>query len=514
MNTVVPFRKRWFWLLVALVTACTALPQAPHSITLIADGHDRVITTEAQTVRDVLSEAAIHLEGLDRVTPPETTALTPGLTIRVIRVEQVTETFTETLPFGRQTLRDATIPEGETRLLDAGELGALERVYRVTREDSVEIERTLLRETITHPPRDAVLLIGARPQVQTLPISGTLVYLSGQDGWLIRENNRTRRRLTALGDLDGRVFDLSPDGARLLFTRAVTEPARLNDLWLISALEANAAPIPLPVSDVLWAAWAPDSERIAWTTAEVIDRPPGWRGQNDLQLGSITPQGTLSLRRRVLEPEAGGGYGWWGTRYAWSPTGMALAYSRPESIGVITLSPRVERVQLLTFPAYRTYSSWAWHPQIAWSPEGQFLAAAIHGPFPDGRDPEESPVFDLWLVEATGAYSASIATEVGMWTTPSFAPQGAPLLFGEALIPYQSEVSPYRLCALDRDGSNRACFYPPEGQVGLEIPQWQWSPDGQTLAFIQRGDLYLLPWGSDAPQLLTDEGNIQQLDWE
>ena len=514
MKTVKRLWQIWLWLIVTLAVACNPLPQAPRDITLIVDGESHVLRTEAETVRDILNEANVQLQGLDRVSPPETTALTAQTVVTVIRVEQLTETFTETLPFGRQTLRDATIPEGETRLLEAGERGIRERVYRITLENGVETERALIQESIVSPPRDAVLLVGTRPQVQTVPITGTLVYLAAQDAWIMRENNRSQRRLTALGDLDGRVFDLSPDGTRLLFTRAVTEAEHINTLWVIGTTEVDAEPSPLAVDDVLWAGWAPDSARIAWTTAEVVERAPGWRGQNDLWTASISPRETLGTRRRILEPEAGGGYGWWGTRYAWSPTGDALAYSRPESVGVITLSPRVERAPLLTFPAYRTYSSWAWNPTLAWSPEGGFFATAVHAPLPGGSDPEESPVFDLWIVEATGAYSAALASEVGMWTTPQFAPQGAPLLFGRAIVPYQSEVSAYRLCTIDRDGSNRACIYPAENQPGINVPQWHWSPDGATLAFIQRGDITLLPLAAPTPQPLTDTGGITQIDWE
>jgi hypothetical protein len=495
-------------LLILLVTACATLPTAPRRVTLVADGQQRVIETESATVRDVLQEAHVEPVGLDRVTPPETAALTDGMAITVTRVLQHTEVLTETLPFGRQVVRDASVPEGESRLLEAGQAGVLERVYRITLEDGVETERVLVREATSQAPRDEVVLIGTRPQVQTVTLSGTLVYLNNQDAWGMRGSNRGRRRITALGDLDGRVFDLSPDGAWLLFTRAVTATAHINELWLINTVQADAPPIPLNVNALLWAQWAPDGKRIAWTTAEPTDQPPGWRGQNDLWVASLSERNTLVSRRKVLEPESGGGYGWWGARYAWSPTGDALAYTRPESVGVVDLK-KPERTQLVAFPAYRTYSSWAWNPAITWSPAGDFIATTVHGASPGNTDPEESPVFNLWLFEATGAYSAELASEVGMWSTPHFSPDGETLLFGRATIPYQSDISPYTLCTLDRDGSNQRCFYPPEGEPGVEVPVWRWSPDGQEIAFLRLGDVYLLP--AAAP--LTDEGGIMVIDW-
>lgn len=495
-----------------LLAACTTtLPAEPNRVTLSVDGKQRVIVTELATVRDLLTAEGITIGDLDRVTPPETAALRNGMAIAVVRVVRLTETVSETLPYGRQVLRDATVPEGETRLLQSGRAGVLERAYRITLEDGVEVERTLMQEAITESPQDEIRLVGTRPNVDTVIITGTLAYMNHQDAWILRGSNRTRRRLTALGDLDGRVFALSPDATKLLFTRAVTEADHINALWLIRTGEADPDPIPLNVNDVLWAGWHPKDARIAWTTAAVIEAAPGWRGQNDLWTAILSVQNALISRREVLKPEAGGGYGWWGTRYAWSPTDDTLAYSQPDTVGVVTLRD-ARRTPLLTFPAYRTYSSWAWNPAIAWSPDGNFIATVIHAPSPNIADPEESPVFNVWQIAATGEYSAAMVTEAGMWATPSFAPDGSALLFGRALIPYRSDTSPHRLCLIDRDGSDQRCFDAP-GETGIELPSWRWSPDGDVIAFVLLGDIYLLTPGDGSIIPLVDDGGITQVDW-
>lgn len=507
---------RWLCVCLLLLVGCSSLPAASNRVTLVADGEQRALVTELGSVRELLANQGVLLGNLDHVTPPETAALRDGLTVTVVRVLQQTETFTETVLFGRQTVRDATVAEGETRLLQSGEAGVLTRVYRITLEDGVEMERTLMQEAVTQPPQDEIRLVGTRPKVETVTITGTLAYLNTQDAWVMRNSNRVRRRITTLGDLDGRVFTLSPDATLLLFTRAVTEPEHINELWMVRTTEADPNPIPLNVDDLLWAGWNPDGEIIAWTTAERTEQAPGWRGQNDLWTASLNTRNTLVSRRKVLDEEAGGGYGWWGTRYVWSPTGETLAYARPESVGVVDLR-QAERLPLLTFPAYRTYSSWAWHPAVTWSPDGNFIAAAIHGPAPTGGDPEESPVFNVWAIEATGAYSALLASEVGMWSLPQYAPVddtsiGEKLLIGRAVVPYQSDTSPYTFCLIDRDGSDQRCFDPP-GETGIELPSWRWSPDGETVAFIQLGGIYLLSVEDGGVIPLVDDGGIVQLDW-
>ncbi|MGC9520564.1 MAG: G5 domain-containing protein [Anaerolineae bacterium] len=499
--------------LLLLAVACTPPPRAasPNTVTLIADGEQRRLTTDAQTVGAVLNEAGIVLSGLDRVTPPEVTAVFDGLTITVVRVTEETRVLTQTIPFERQVVRDANVPAGESRLLQSGRSGVLERRYRLVIEEGEETERALVREAIVQEPREEVRLIGTKPQLQNVPITGTLAYLSKQDAWLMRESSFQARRLTHLGDLDGRVFALSPDGQRLLFSRTTTETDHLNELWLVPTTVASAKPVPLNLRDILWADWSPDGDSLAWTTAEVTEQAPGWRGQNDLWLAWLTDQQVLVSRRAVVEAEAGGGYGWWGTRYAWSPEGDLLAYSRPDGIGIVDLDDEVT-VELLSFPPFRTYSSWAWNPDLSWSPDGEFVAGVVHVS-DESEKPEESPIFNLMAVDRTGSYSATLAVEAGMWAAPSYAPDGERVLFGRAVIPYQSATSAYTVHAIDRDGSDQTLIYAPAGVPGLEVPEWLWSPDGRAIAFLQFGDVYLLALDADEPEVLTQDGSVTVVQW-
>lgn len=499
--------------LLLIAASCTPPPRAasPDAVTLIVDGRERTLTTDAPTVGALLNETGVMLSDLDRVTPPEVTAVYDGLTVKVVRVVEQTKVITQTVPYERQVVRDANVPAGESRLLQSGRSGVLERRYRVIIEDGEEAERALVQEALVQQPRDEVRLVGTKAQLQNVPITGTLAFLSKQDAWVMRESSFQIRRVTHLGDLDGRVFTLSPDGQRLLFTRTTTETEHLNELWLVDTNVASADPEPLDLQDVLWADWAPNGETLAWTTAEVIEQAPGWRGHNDLWLARLTDRDTLISRRSVLEPEAGGGYGWWGTRYVWSPQGDLLAYSRPDCIGVVDLDDETA-TELLSFPPFRTYSSWAWNPALTWSPEGEFLSGVIHVS-DDSEKPEESPIFNLMAIDHTGGYSATLAVEVGMWATPHYAPDGDQLLFGRALIPYQSVTSAYTVHVIDRDGSDQARIYAPAGTLGLDVPEWVWSPDGRAIAFLQFGDVYLLPLGADEPDALSQDGSVTALQW-
>jgi len=510
---------RWHAVLLSAaiaLSACTtqAVPVLPRSVsvTLDADGESRRLTTEAATVQELLTHAGITLNGLDRVSPSEVAALADGMTVAVTRVLEDTQVVTQTVPFGKQVVRDADVPEGEAQLLQSGRSGVLARHYRITYENSVETGRVLTREELVQEPRDEVRLIGTKAQMRNVPVSGTLAYLSGQDAWVVRESSFQVRRLTSFGDLDGRVFTLSEDGSRLVFTRSATETDVLNETWMVRTTEASPNPVPLGLRDVVWAAWSPTEDQIAWSSAEVVEPAPGWRGKNDLWRATVTSRNTLVSRREIVEAGAGGGYGWWGTRYAWAPDGDALAFSKPESVGIIPL-PTGDPVTIADFAGYRTFSSWAWNPEPGWTPTSDLLALVIHdGGDPD--EPEESPVFNLLLTDPTGTTSATLAMEVGMWSTPRFSPNGEMLLFGRALVPYQSATSPYALFLADRDGSGQRQVY--GGQDGgLALPEWSWHPEGHGIAFIELGDVRLLPVGEDdlAIEVLTDDGNITQFVW-
>src|SRR5512136_1670039 len=97
-------KKRFFCLALFLFLAGCAVPRpsinATH-VTLVADGARTSVTLESSTatVRDVLRQANVSLADLDRVRPPESVAISDGMTITVTRIIYATETQTQTVAF-------------------------------------------------------------------------------------------------------------------------------------------------------------------------------------------------------------------------------------------------------------------------------------------------------------------------------------------------------------------------------------------------------------------------------
>ncbi|MBI1881885.1 MAG: G5 domain-containing protein, partial [Chloroflexi bacterium] len=370
----------WLWLTIISIVACQT---QPNQVFIEVDGGRQALTTQAATVREALAEAQVELGPLDSVKPDLYAQLEPGLVIVVTRVKEEIETEREVIPFERQTITNEALATGETRISQLGVNGEDEISIRVVYENEVEVSRTEVSRVTVIQPVPEILVVGPQGELPSTPIEGTIAYISNGNAWLMRDSSGSRRPLTTAGDLDGRVFGLSPDGRHLLYTRALTEEIELplNEMWLVSTTIVGEAPITAGVQGVLFAEWSPviSPLLIAYSTAERTASPPGWRANNDLWLFSPAdfPRSGEAHKKamKLIPANTQGLYPWWGTTFAWSPDGTRLAYARADQIGVIDLkldNPISYTIApLVDFAPLKTFSDWVWVPGLSWSPDGQ-----------------------------------------------------------------------------------------------------------------------------------------------
>ncbi len=481
-------------------------------VVIEVDKERRQISTDGATVRDALTAAGVTLGPLDRVRPDLYVETTPGLVIVVTRVEERFETERVTVPFERKTVINEALPAGETRLVQLGADGVDEVTYRVVLENGVQVERAKVSHTQIKSPMDEIVAVGAQDSLQAVPIEGTVAYLAAGNAWVMRDSSAARRPLTTEGDLDGRVFDLSPGGRRLLYTRRLEGDIEspFNQLWLVNTTIVGETPISLPVHGVLYAQWSPDGSQIAYSTAERTTSPPGWRANNDLWIG-FPDTASVTWATQVISPNTSGTYSWWGTTFSWAPDGRVFAYARPDQIGVIDVVSHTT-VVLADFPAYNTYGEWVWTPGLSWSPDARFVAGTVHGAPLEGEDAQDSPVFDLWMFARDGSMKVRVADRVGMWGWPKWGDAG--LLYGQALEALHSVDSRYALILRDHDGSNPDRLFPAAGEPGvLAPPEVAWSPSGEAFILVFNGNLYLGDVRGGAPRQLTSNGQNMRPRW-
>lgn len=503
--------------LVQVISAC--VESQPMYVTVMADGQEQwlQVSNPDLTVRDLLDATGLDLGQLDRVEPDLYVAVTEGMSVVVTRVSETFATERQILPFGHKTVKSEGVPEGERRLLQVGTNGELEITYRVTLEDEVEVSREEVNRQVLAQPVDETVLVGVQGELTSVPISGTVAYLSGGNAWIMRQSNELRRNITGSSDLDGRVFALSEDGSRLAFTRSIAgdEDSPINSLWLARTSLVGEEPEYLGMTNVMWAEWAPDGRRLAYSTAERTGGVPGWKARNDLWVMTLADEGSGedAAIEQVLFPTADIPYAWWGRSYAWSPNGQYMAYAQADQVGTVSVTDKVP-VSLVSFPEYRTQSHWAWVPGVSWSPDGYLLSFVVHEGDLEGLLPEDSPVFSLWTASVDGEQQMRLAEEVGMWSQPRWSLLDDGLLaYGQAQSPRNSQDSRYELFVMDRDGSNKQRLFPSEGFMGLIAPDVAWSPRGDALLFEYEGNLYSADLETGELAQLTSDGQSSHPRW-
>lgn len=521
-----------------LLASCRAAPETPSiRVSLVADGRERTFAyTAPVTVGEFLRDPKVDVElsELDFVNPPAFTQISDGMRVVVVRITETTECEQSTIAYQQKTLLNEGLKPGEQKVSQAGQNGTLQICYRVTSKDGVPSERVEISRTETLAPKDEIISVGPSGEIEPVPVTGTLAYVSNGNAWVIRGSSTTKRPLTTTGDLDKRVFSLSPDGRQLLFTRKVANAdggSSFNQLWLLANVQQDSAPVSLVPGDVLYADWVPNAENtISYSTGEASKAAPGWRAFNDLWRMRIDSQTGEALNvQQILEDPPGGPYSWWGTRYQWSPDGQKLAWVQADAFGLVDLGAGKLNNPLLNYALFLTRADWSWRATVSWSPDSTTLITTVHGP-PVGREmPENSPAFDVAVADEKGSLRASIIKNVGIWAAPQYSPfisqpddefPRGYLAYLRARDPFNSINGEYDLIVADRDGSNSRRIFPQESESGIKAgesvyqnQEFVWSPDGRQIALIYKGNLWIVDVESAVAHQLTLDGGASNPVW-
>ncbi len=491
-------------------------------VSLVVDGQERSYPQPmAITVGEFLRQANVELGALDEVTPPLFTQISDGMRITVTRVQETQECENQEIPFKENRIPNESLQPGDERVAQPGQSGVEEICYRITIRDGSRQTPVPIRTTVITAAQDAIIYVGPTGQLDSVPIEGSLAYVSNGNAWIMRGVSSNKRLLTTSGDLDNHVFALTPNGRELLFSRESTDPDTFfNQLWLINdTTNANAEPINLRPENVLYADWVPGQEdTISYSSGEITDNSPGWQAYNDLWLMRIDPASGESLNARQLVDRSSGWLNsWWGTVFQWSPDGGKLAWVRADSMGLVNTDTG-EFDTLLTYRVFTNRQPWSWRADVSWSPDDSLILTTVHG-LPIGSEPAEtSPAFNIAVTATDGSFSADIVENAGIWSKPRYSPLSNTPAGETGYIAYLrardlansiSASAEYDLVVADRDGSNAKVIYPPAGQPGItaNAPYFAWNPSGTQIAFIYGGNLWVVDVESAvAHQLTLDRG--------
>jgi uncharacterized protein YabE (DUF348 family) len=137
----------------------------PKDLTVVVDGTPVTRTTTAATVAELLTELGITPGPADRVSAPRNAPIVANMALKVTRVDtSAASTVTETLPYSTEKTESADLPEGETKVVQQGVDGTVEKHYRSVTVDGREAQRSLVSQSVTRAAVAEKVLVGTKPK--------------------------------------------------------------------------------------------------------------------------------------------------------------------------------------------------------------------------------------------------------------------------------------------------------------------------------------------------------------
>jgi hypothetical protein len=417
--------------------------------------------------------------------------------------------------------------EAPAIIVQSGRSGLQEITLRIVYHDGLEFSRQQTHLAVLEPAQDEIVMIGVGLAQGAVDFPGQLAFINSGNSIILRGTSAVFEQLDTGGDLDRRVFSLSPTGNHLLYTKNSTDADKFNTLWVIETAPGSE-PVPLEVENVLWADWNPDPVeelQIAFTTGIPTELLPGWEANNDLWIGDIPDEEGKDFEAEKIIEAYPATYGWWGGNYSWSPVGQYIAYSHADEVGIIdteATDSRGQRIRLHSFSEFNTGADWVWIPSLSWSPDGNLIAFSKHA-----DSSNDSADFDTWVINVSNGVARQFVGGSGIWGHPHWSPTmestkdeeavDSQIAYLRASNPLESQRSSYTLWVMDRDGSNTHQLYPPAGENSRfprERSSFTWGPNANYFAFVYDDDLFIYDFeAGGARQISQDDNQISNPTW-
>jgi uncharacterized protein YabE (DUF348 family) len=139
------------------------------TITFDLYGTSSSLSTNENTVDELLKEKGVTLEDGDELNTPKEARITEGMTVSIARVGRAVETVEEPAAFPVEQIKDAQQPLGYKKIQEPGKNGKKLVTYEVVVRNGGAPTRTAVKEVVTEEPVKQVVIVGAK---QALNIPG------------------------------------------------------------------------------------------------------------------------------------------------------------------------------------------------------------------------------------------------------------------------------------------------------------------------------------------------------
>ncbi|MFD4635510.1 ubiquitin-like domain-containing protein [Streptomyces sp. NPDC058284] len=132
------------------------------TVTIMADGRERTIRTNAATVREAVAESGVTLRGQDTMSVAADSFPRDGQTVTVMRVTGTKEVREEAIPFEVVRTEDASVLRGTEVVVQAGRPGVRRITYTVRTVNGVKQRPRRVRAEVVREPQKRIVRIGTK----------------------------------------------------------------------------------------------------------------------------------------------------------------------------------------------------------------------------------------------------------------------------------------------------------------------------------------------------------------
>ena len=145
--------------------------RTPKSVTIVADGAKRTITTTAATVGEALDQAGVDIGANDKLSPLWTSPVRAGMTITLTRLTTKTTTTEAVVEYKTIEKTDANADPGSRTVQTKGVTGLQQVTTVMTYVDGKLTSSKVTKRVVTKKPVDEVVVVGPEPESSAPPVA-------------------------------------------------------------------------------------------------------------------------------------------------------------------------------------------------------------------------------------------------------------------------------------------------------------------------------------------------------
>ncbi|MBW5424928.1 DUF348 domain-containing protein [Streptomyces sp. BG9H] len=132
------------------------------TVTIMADGRERTIRTNAATVGEAVAEAGVTLRGQDTTSVAPDSFPRDGMTVTVMRIRGSKEVREEAIPFEVKRVQDPTLFRGTEVVVQAGRQGARRVTYALRSVNGVKQRPRRIGSEVVREPQNRIVKVGTK----------------------------------------------------------------------------------------------------------------------------------------------------------------------------------------------------------------------------------------------------------------------------------------------------------------------------------------------------------------